>query len=214
MAPAISPASQATREEEAWSSPEYTRRESSEVFTRVASTASRRRASTSTSWFFSLVSLVSLVRESRLAERLALSLRVTMSPSPQSERMCVSSRLGAAGEPKTVAAGTPAATLSAAPSLIAAAAPLGVPLVNMRRLSTETPAATAAAPAAPAAPAAASSSSMRSLTSSALAPWPANPPMRARITGTSSKRCSFLRFFFQMPSLSSSQKMPPRKDMK
>ena len=211
MAPAISPASQATREEEAWSSPEYTRRESSEVFTRVASTASRRRASTSTSWFFSLVSLVSLVRESRLAERLALSLRVTMSPSPQSERMCVSSRLGAAGEPKTVAAGTPAATLSAAPSLIAAAAPLGVPLVNMRRLSTETPAATAAAPAAPAA---ASSSSMRSLTSSALAPWPANPPMRARITGTSSKRCSFLRFFFQMPSLSSSQKMPPRKDMK
>ena len=208
MAPAISPASQATREEEAWSSPEYTRRESSEVFTRVASTASRRRASTSTSWFFSLVSFVSLVRESRLAERLALSLRVTMSPSPQSERMCVSSRLGAAGEPKTVAAGTPEATSSsAAPSLIAAAAPLGVPLVNMRRLSTETPAA-------PAAPAAASSSSMRSLTSSALAPWPANPPMRARITGTSSKRCSFLRFFFQMPSLSSSQKMPPRKDMK
>ena len=225
MAPAIASASRATRAEVANAyvpSPRNTSRESSAVASRVAETASRRRASWSPRAPSSAkesplsASDPELVSESRLADRLTLAPRATMSPSPQSARMCGSSRLGAAGEPKTVDAGKPAATSPAAarpaaPSLIAAAAPLGVPLVNMRRLSTETPPATAAAPAAPAA---AWSSSMRSLTSSASAPSPANAPMRARITATSSKRASFFRLLRQMPSLSRSQKIPPTKDMK
>ena len=164
MAPAIASASRATRAEVANAyvpSPRNTSRESSAVASRVAETASRRRASWSPRAPSSAnesplsASDPELVSESRLADRLTLAPRATMSPSPQSARMCGSSRLGAAGEPKTVDAGKPAATspaaarpaaASAAPSLIAAAAPLGVPLVNMRRLSTETPPATAAAP--------------------------------------------------------------------
>ena len=58
-----------------------------------------------------------------------------------------------------------------------------------------------------------SSASVETKASPASAPSPANAPMRARITGTSSKRASFFRLLRQMPSLSRSQKIPPTKDM-